>query len=123
MITLNSNSFFTDAEIAVIKKAVVKHSAKVHPQTLEIIIKKMGEIRKKYTDMSFIDVRRNALNDCHIKDKKVRRAYNSALGAYFGRRGGLIRASKRVRGIPSRVEEKGIIPSKLGAGGQLELMV
>lgn len=114
--------FFTEAEKIVIRKAVADAPAKVYPRILEILVKKVSEILKKYPQMSFVEARRNALNECHVKDKKVRQAYNSALGAYFGRRGGL-KASKRDRSKPKRIKEKGDVPSKHGAGGQIELMI
>ncbi len=109
-------SFSNEMELA-IKEAQEKHGILIDRSLFSSIVDKF---RKMYPRLTFVEARRYALNECHVREKEKRVVYNSALGKYFGRHGGNKAASG---GKKSRVSKKTKIFVELEENGQYKFVV
>ena len=113
---------FTSKQEAAIRAAGQKNGMKISRRLFSLLVEKTRETLKKHPELEFWEAQRHALNEHNIWNKQ-RKAYNSALGAYFGQIGGY-RAARRSRaGAPKRGKREGMIPSELERSGQYRLMI
>ena len=116
-------SLFTPKQEAAIRAAGEKHGMKISRRLFNLLVEKTRETLKKHPELEFWEARRYALNEHNVLGRRERRAYNAALGVYFGQIGGY-RAARRSRaGAPKRGKREGIIPSELERSGQYRLMI
>jgi len=98
-----------------LEKVQKKHPDVVFEQYLmRIFIGKLSELKE---NMPFGEAMRYALNHVNLWDKKVRSAYSSLAGTYFGRRGRLQKAHGKT------TPKKKHIPRKIvdNVSGQYEM--
>ena len=104
-------------EECAIKTAGERHGVVIDRSLFDLLVEKILEY---YPKLAFVDARRYALNECHIWKKEKRRAYNSALGMYFGQHGGH-RASKGTP--PPRVARKKEVLFAIEKSGQYRFVI
>lgn len=114
---------FTSTQEAAIRAAGEKHLMKISRRLFSLLIEKIRETFDEHPQLTFVEARRLALNEYKVWERRERRAYNSALGVYFGQLGGYKAARRSRAGAPKRGKREGMIPSKLEKGGQYGLMI